>query len=120
MLPPFAVWERVVDQASFRQATLRICIKRRGLFFDRQLASGFHKCILNRQGYLVIYTDMRGEGYALNLRKAEKISLDFEPDAMAPVSASAADIKCKPFFTKTVSFDILLIFSCSNCKIFLL
>lgn len=79
VLPPVAVWERVIDQSSFRQATLRVCVRRRGLLFDRQLDSGFFTCILNRQGYLVIYTKPTGAGYAVNLRKANKLLFELVP-----------------------------------------
>lgn len=70
-----AVWNRVVDRSSFLIATLRVFIKRKGLFFDRLLASGYYTCILSKQGHLVVYTQhSSNEGFATNLRKATRIN----------------------------------------------
>ena len=79
MLPPVNVWARVVDQASFLTASLRVVVKKKGLFFDKLLASGFYTCVLNRRGYLVIYTEhlLGHNGYAVNLRKATKLVIKF-------------------------------------------
>jgi hypothetical protein len=83
------VWTRVVDRGSFLTATLRIIVKRKGIFFNRQLVSGFYTCMLSRQGHLVIYTQhSSNEGYAVNLRRANKIVFKMLNNKEAPSSNS--------------------------------
>jgi hypothetical protein len=85
VLPPVNVWSRVVDKSSFLTGVLQVSIKRKAFLFDRRLAAGFYTCVLSHQGHLVVYTELDIEGFAVNLRKASKLTVKFakgKPDAL--------------------------------------